>query len=313
MQDKEKSTYIDRNINTDEIDLRDLLKILIDGKWIIVVVTSFFSIIGVLYSLYLPNIYESRALLAPSAPTNQPNILQGYGGLANLAGIDIPEGSESNDAQAIEKIKSLSFFETDFLPYIFLPDLMAYKIWNSATNEPIYDRKKYDEDKDLWVRKFSFPQMQIPSAQESFDKFITKHLDINVDKKNNFVTVTIKHQSPYVAEKWTRLLIDQINSFYRKKDKNEAERASNYLNMLLVETNLVEIKEVIAALLQQETKKLTLIEANEFYVYEFIDPPAVMERKSQPKRALICILAALLGGMLGVVSVLIRYYIFAEK
>ena len=190
---------------------------MIDGKWIIVVVTSFFSIIGVLYSLYLPNIYESRALLAPSAPTNQPNILQGYGGLANLAGIDIPEGSESNDAQAIEKIKSLSFFETDFLPYIFLPDLMAYKIWNSATNEPIYDRKKYDEDKDLWVRKFSFPQKQIPSAQESFDKFITKHLDINVDKKNNFVTVTIKHQSPYIAEKWTRLLIDQINSFYRKK------------------------------------------------------------------------------------------------
>ena len=34
MQDKEKSTNIDRNINTDEIDLRDLLKILIDGKWI---------------------------------------------------------------------------------------------------------------------------------------------------------------------------------------------------------------------------------------------------------------------------------------
>ena len=83
--------------------------------------------------------------------------------------------------------------------------------------------------------------------------------------------------------------------------------------MLLVETNLVEIKEVIAALLQQETKKLTLIQANEFYVYEFIDPPAVMERKSQPKRTLICILAALLGGMLGVVSVLVRYYIFAEK
>ena len=67
--------------------------------------------------------------------------------------------------------------------------------------------------------------------------------------------------------------------------------------MLLAETNLVEIKEVLATLLQQETKKLTLIEANEYYVYEFIDPPAVMEKKSQPQRALICILAALFGGM----------------
>ena len=71
---------------------------------------------------------------------------------------------------------------------------MAYKIWNSATNEPIYDRKKYDEDKDLWVRKFSFPQKQIPSAQESLRQFITKHLDIKKDKKNESLTVTIKHQ-----------------------------------------------------------------------------------------------------------------------
>ncbi|MFL2735319.1 MAG: Wzz/FepE/Etk N-terminal domain-containing protein [Gammaproteobacteria bacterium] len=313
MQDKENSNIFDSDVNHDEVDLRDLLKILIDGKWIIVAATSIFSIVGVAYSLYLPNIYESRALLAPSSPTNQSGILQNYGGLANLAGIDIPEVTESNDVQALEKIKSLSFFKTDFLPYIFLPDLMAYKAWDSSTNESEYDIKKYDAVSDSWVRKFSFPQKKIPSAQESFNIFVRKHLSINIDNKNNFVTVKIKHQSPYIAKEWTKLLIDQINSFYREKDKSEAERASNYLNRLLAETNLVEIKEVIAALLQQETKQLTLIEANEFYVYEFIDPPAVMEQKSQPKRALICILAALLGGMLGVISVFVRHYIFGKK
>jgi LPS O-antigen subunit length determinant protein (WzzB/FepE family) len=73
-------------------------------------------------------------------------------------------------------------------------------------------------------------------------------------------------------------------------------------------TNFAEIKEVLAQLVQEETKRLTLIEANQYYVFEFIEPPAVMEKKSEPNRALICILSSLLGGMLSIFIVLFRYY-----
>ena len=45
----------------------------------------------------------------------------------------------------------------------------------------------------------------------------------------------------------------------------------------------------MAELQQQEIQKLTLMEASEFYVFEYIDPPAVMEKKSEPSRAMICI------------------------
>ena len=38
-----------------------------------------------------------------------------------------------------------------------------------------------------------------------------------------------------------------------------------------------------------------------------------MEKKSEPKRALICILSALLGGMLSILLVLIRHYAFTKK
>ena len=74
-----------------------------------------------------------------------------------------------------------------------------------------------------------------------------------------------------------------------------------------------EIKVVLAQLLQEETKKLTLIEANKFYVFDFIDPPAVMEKKSEPDRLLICILSALLGIILGILLVLIRHYVYSEE
>ena len=65
--------------------------------------------------------------------------------------------------------------------------------------------------------------------------------------------------------------------------------------------------------MQEEIKKLTLIEANQYYVFDYIDPPAVMERKSEPKRSLIFILSALLGGMLSIVLVFIRHYLVKSK
>ena len=76
---------------------------------------------------------------------------------------------------------------------------------------------------------------------------------------------------------------------------------------------MAEIKQVIAQLIQEETKKLTLIEANQSYVFDYIDPPVAMEKKSEPKRALICILATIFGGMLSILYVLIRHYMFSDK
>ena len=299
----------------DEIDLRELFYVLLEGKWIIVSLTAFVSIIGVIYSLLLPNIYESKAMLVPvNSSSGISGALGSYSGLAGLAGISLPSGGdEGNSAKAIQKISSLSFFENNILPNIHLPDLMAVKSWNSKTNTLTFDDSIYDTNSNTWIRDFSYPQQQIPSAQESFEVFKTAHLSLSEDKKSGFITLAIKHQSPFIAKQWVELVINEVNAFYRQKDKSESEKAVSYLNQQISITGLSEIKQVIAQLLQEETKKLTLIEANQYYVFDYIDPPAVMEKKSEPKRALICILSALLGGMLSVLLVLIRHYAFNKK
>ena len=299
----------------DEIDLRELFYVLLEGKWIIVSLTAFVSIVGVIYSLSLPNIYESKAMLVPvNSSSGISGALGSYSGLAGLAGINLPSGGdEGNSAKAIQKISSLSFFENNILPNIHLPDLMAVKSWNSKTNTLTFDDSIYDTNSNTWIRDFSYPQQQIPSAQESFEVFKTAHLSLSEDKKSGFITLAIKHQSPFIAKQWVELVINQVNAFYRQKDKSESEKAVSYLNQQISITGLSEIKQVIAQLLQEETKKLTLIEANQYYVFDYIDPPAVMEKKSEPKRALICILSALLGGMLSILLVLIRHYAFNKK
>ncbi len=299
----------------DEIDLRELFHVLLDGKWIIVSLTAFASIVGVIYSLSLPNIYQSKAMLVPvNSSSGISGALGNYSGLVGLAGINLPPGGdEGNSAKAIQKISSLSFFENSILTNIHLPDLMAVKSWNSKINTLTYDDSIFDTNNNTWIRDFSYPQQQIPSAQESFEVFKTKHLSLSEDKKSGFITLSIKHQSPFIAKQWTELVVNEVNAFYRQKDKSDSEKAVSYLNQQISMTGLSEIKQVIAQLLQEETKKLTLIEANQYYVFDYIDPPAVMEKKSEPKRSLTLILSALLGGMLSILFVLIRHYAFSKK
>ena len=190
---------------------------------------------------------------------------------------------------------------------------MAVKAWDRKTNTLTYDKKIYDTESNTWVRDYSYPQQQIPTAQESYEIFLDEHLSLNRDKETGFITLSIKHKSPYIAKQWAELIINEVNNFYRLKDKSESEKAVRYLNEQILLTGLSEIKEALAQLLQEQTKKLTLIEANDFYVFDYIDPPAVMEKKSEPKRALICIFSAILGGMFSVFYVLFRHYVYDEK
>lgn len=310
---------VDNNLNINdygnEIDIREIFSVLIQGKKIIIYITGLLSIIGIIYSLLLPNIYESKALLSPvEEDSSLTGALGNYSGIAAIAGISLPSGTkDSNSVKAIEMMGSLSFFENTVLPKIFLPDLMAIDYWDNETNTLFYDKNIFDDKNNSWVRDFSFPNKLIPSAQESFKIFKEKHLYVVEDIKTGFITLTIKHQSPFIAKKWVETVVEEINTFYRKKDKSDSEKTVVYLNEQMLKTNLSEVKKVTAELLQREIQKLALIEVNEDYVFEYIYPPIAMEKKSEPSRAFISFIFTFFGSLLSIFIVLIRHYFFAEE
>lgn len=313
---QEIDTNKQENELSEEINLRELLSVLAQGKKIIIYLTSIISIIGIIYSLLLPNIYKSEALLASVDESS--SLISGavgqLGGLAGLAGINLSdEDSDSNSKKAFELMSSLDFFENYIMPNIFLPDLFAVEFWDDKKNEITYDDNIFDIDSNSWVRNFSYPQKLIPSAQESFEEFKDHYFDLTEDKKTGYVILSIKHQSPLIAKQWVEIIVREVNSFYRQKDKTKSEKAVTYLNNQILATGLTEIKRVTATLLQKEIQKLTLIEANSDYVFEYIYPPSIMEKKSEPKRILIIFLFFLFGSMLGIIIVLFRNYFLKEE
>ena len=109
---------INYDSDDNEIDFKNLVLIFWSSKLKIFLITSFFVISSIIYSLSLPNIYQSNAVLAPTSSSNSnlSSLASQYSGMASLAGISIPSSSEVDKvAMAIEVIKSLSFFEV-FVP-----------------------------------------------------------------------------------------------------------------------------------------------------------------------------------------------------
>jgi LPS O-antigen subunit length determinant protein (WzzB/FepE family) len=296
----------------DEIDLRELFGVLWRGKVQIVLVTALLAVLGILYALYLPNVYRSEALLAPAQEQDSlSSAMQGLSGLAGLAGISLPEGSASQSDQALEVLSSRSFFTEKIYPNIHLPDLMADPRWDPETNTLSYDDDLYVAGRGQWVREVDFPYQVTPTAQEAHDFFTEYVLNVSSDNTTGFVTLSVDHVSPFVARDWAELMILEINEQFRGRDHEIALSSIAYLNNQIAITSVVEVRQALSQLLQNQIQTSMLTDANPDYVFSVIDPPVPPELHDSPIRALIVILATLLGGMLGVVAVLVRHYSWA--
>ena len=286
------------NSNVDEIDLRQLLDAIWQGKWVVVILTVTFSIASIAYSLSLPDIYKSRALLSTVDSDSSSNAMNSIGGLASIAGINLSAQVGGNTTKAITKLNTLSFFKENILPNIFLPDLMAIETWDAKSNTIYYDKSSFNNKTKTWIG-------DIPSPQKSHKEFMDL-MQISTDRDTGFVTLSIKHQSPQIAQLWIELIVTQLNYFFRTHDKIEAKAAMDFLNTQMAQTSYTEIKQVIAELLQKKMQQLTLIEANSYYVFSYLDPPMVMEEKVEPNRKSILMLGAVFGGLLGILIVISR-------
>ncbi|TON98888.1 LPS O-antigen length regulator, partial [Vibrio parahaemolyticus] len=72
-------------------------------------------------------------------------------------------------------------------------------------------------------------------------------------------------------------------------------------------TAVADMQSTFYKLIEEQTKSLMLAEVQEEFIFKVVDPAVVPELEDGPKRALICVLGTLLGGMLGVAIVLVRF------
>ena len=304
----ENNKFADYPFDDDQIDFLEIIKILWGRRIFIFTFTSIITIIAIIYALSLPNIYSSKAHLVPQVENSSASSgLGAYSGLAGIAGISLGGDTENLSIEAMARIKSFDFFSKHFLPNIKLEDLLAVDSWDRNNNKVLYKEKIFDEVSKKWVRKVSPPKSSIPSDQEAYRKY-KKIISVVEDKKTKYVTLSIKHQSPYVAQNWANIIVNNVNESMRKETKDIADQSILFLNQKYQETSVNDLKIAIAELIDSQMQKLMFASVRKDYIYKTIDSPLVSELKSSPNRALICIIGTLIGFFLAIILVLGIHY-----
>ena len=294
----------------DEIDLLELWRALMRGKWIIIGFTLVFSVASVFYALSLPNMYKSTAVLAPaeSSGGGLGKLAGQFGGLASLAGINLGGGGSNKTAEALEILQSWAFIEEFIQEQNIAAQVFAVKGWNPETNELIYNTEIYDPQTQVWVREPPKGKQAEPSSWELYLRF-SEYLSVGEDKITGFVTLSFEHYSPHYAKSWVSAYVDKINSRFKENDTRAAESNISFLKQQIEETALASMQSVFYDLIEEQTKTLMLAKGSTEYVFKTVSESRVPEQRSKPKRALICVVGAFLGGFLGIFVALIRYFI----
>ena len=290
------------------IDLRELLRILWAGKWVIGGITFAATVIAVIVALMLPNIYRAEALLAPNqeqAAGGLSALAAQYGGLASLAGINLGGGSSDKTDVGLEILKSRKFVSDFIQRHEILVPLMAAKGWDLETGELRIDSGIYDVSAKKWVRKVRPPRKTIPSLQEAYKEFNEEIFSVSQDKITGFVTLAVEHYSPTIAKQWVDWLVQDINATVMRQEVDEAEQAIEYLNKQIMATSLADLQNVFFRLIEEQTKTVMLANVSKEYLLKTLDPAVAPEKKAKPMRALIVLLSAILSGFLALLVVLI--------
>jgi uncharacterized protein involved in exopolysaccharide biosynthesis len=302
-----ESAQISSVNSSNDISLYGLFALFLKN-WLTLFLSAFIlAVIAALWAINQPNIYKAEMLLMPASGDKGGlgSLAGNLGGLAAMAGVNMPDSGNDNTKLALQLIKSRVFVGKFIKENDLLVPIMAANGWDFQSNKLLYNAKMYDIKSKKWVRVVKAPKQQIPSLQEAHERFLTM-LNVEQDSKTKFVKISVEFYSPEISADWVTMIVTSLNNTIREIDMNEATSSITYLQQLISESNVSGLRNVFSSLMEEQIKSKMLATIRPNYVFKVVDPAIAPENKSKPQRAIIVILAGFFGGIIGLIIVLFR-------
>lgn len=272
----------------DEVSLRKLIAILM-MSWRILLGAAFLgAAIAAVVSLLMRSTYRAQVLVAPLAQSTGGlgSALRGqFGGLAALAGIDL--GSSGGRKEEAIATLAAAGFARDFIAAENLMPVLFADQWDTKEN-----RWKSNED--------------APTVEAAVTKFTRSIRSISEDRKTGLVTVRIDWYSPDLAARWANRFVEMANERLRTDATRNAERSIEYLNKELARTEVVELRQAIFRLIEEQVNNAMVANVQREYAFRVIDPAAPPEIRVRPKRTVMVIFGAVIGFLAGLMLIYVR-------
>jgi len=326
------------------IDFSAFFKIIWKEKIWVVLITLVFALGGVYYALTAREEFVSTGKILPEYQSKAGGLSQ-FAGLASLAGVDLSSAA-GGGSDAVrpdlypDVLKSTPFFLE------LLKIKVRTKDNKEMLFSQFYDNFVLDNKIEEKNTKINFPTsnqyIAVSYQTENNLKDLRERIGAVIDKKTGLITVTVKLPDPVVATIITdygmNFLTNYITNYRTEKSKRDlnflAERLDaakgKYFNNQAKKAQYsdqyqLSMMKLQAADLQRERIESEYKLSSSFYntllqkyeeaklkvqqetpVIKVLEPPVVPNKRSEPKRAIIVLIATFLGGIFGVIFGLIR-------
>lgn len=272
------------------LSFRELLRLFGASKWALLLIITACTAISVVGLLLAQPTYEATVIVSPVTDQNGSDhsgaLGSQLGGLASLAGLATPSSSK--------KSESIAILQSELLTenYIRDNDLL-----------PVLYASKWDAQDRRWK---SSDQKKIPTLWKA-NKLFKDHIRrVSDDTKTGLVTVAITWEDPHIAARWANDLVRLTNEYSRNKAIQNSERRIAFLTDQATNANVLEVKNSLYALLEQELKQEMIARGTDEFALKVLDPAFVPEKPSYPIPGLWIGLGALSGVLIGIIYVLVR-------
>ena len=241
---------------------------------------------AVAVAVFTRPVYRSQVVVAISAEgggAGLSSLLSQFGGLASLAGANLPATGGMNRHEAVAVLSSREFTGR-FIEHENLLPALFEKDWDSA------------------AKKWRVEVSKVPTLGDGVKRFEERVRRVNMDEVTGLVTVAVDWYDRELAAQWANKLVASANEELRARAIAEARRSLSYLESEAEKTSITQVRDAIYSLVENQIKTIMLANVREQYVFKVLDPAIVSDENKfvWPRRVLIIGLGVIFSALLAI-------------
>ena len=292
----------------DKVNIKELMLTLWHGKIYILFFSAFFVFLASMYLQNAERIYLVEYKLKPVGENQQKNKLSGLGGIASLAGIELPSSS-INDFEIFKEL----IFSAEVAEEVLKNKSLIKKIYGGEWNSFL---QTYSEPSKTKFRIFmgdlkniltgNYEDNYMPPNARRLAIYISQNISINEDRKTGFLTLRAETSQPNMLLSVISNSIEESDKIMRQRYIDFSKEPLEFYTEKLRTARSREHREALAELISKEEQKLMFASKGKYFTAEpYIDPTISMYPVT-PRPKIVLLFSLILGLFTGCGIVFIR-------
>jgi uncharacterized protein involved in exopolysaccharide biosynthesis len=270
-----------RTAGTDVARLRQFLRALLGGKWVILTCTFLLVALVMIYYFNATRWYKAEVTLLPAESKSSTGLVGQVSSLTGALGIR----SLVNTGTKPEPLAVLR--SRDFIG-AFIDGHKLGPVLQQHMPRSLFGGKKS------------------PTDQEVITYFLKKVYSVSEDRRNGLVNLDVSWTDPVLAAEWGNALALQVNARMRADALAGAESNVKFLREELAATSQVLIQQAIGKLIQDQLENVLLARGNVEFSFRVIDRAFPPLSPASPQLLRLLFVALVTGFILSAAVVLYR-------